>query len=51
MLERKGRGPGTQMLATHSYKKKPNGPGGNALDLKEGDTLVYLMEHDNNESW
>ena len=21
------------------------------LDLKEGDTLVYLMEHDDNESW
>ena len=24
---------------------------GNELDLKEGDTLVYLMEHDDNESW
>ena len=27
------------------------GPVGNELDLKEGDTLVYLMEHDDNESW
>ena len=51
LLERKGRSPGTQMLATHSYKKNPNGPVGNELDLKEGDTLVYLMEHDDNESW
>ena len=24
---------------------------GNELDLNEGDTLVYLMEHDDNESW
>ena len=39
------------MLATHSYKKNPNGPVGNELDLKEGDTLVYLMEHDDNDSW
>ena len=38
------------MLATHSYKKNPNGPVGNELDLKEGDTVVYLMEHDDNES-
>ena len=36
---------------THSYKKNPNGPVGNELDLKEGDTLVYLMEHDDNDSW
>ena len=46
----KGLRPGTQMLATHIYKKNPNGPVGNELDLKEGDTLVYLMEHDDNES-
>ena len=39
------------MLATHSYKKNTNGPVGNELDLKEGDTLVNLMEHDDNESW
>ena len=51
LLERKGRSPGTQMLATHIYKKNPNGPVGNELDLKEGDTLVYLMEHDAYESW
>ena len=24
---------------------------GNELDLEDGDTLVYLMEHDDNESW
>ena len=52
LLDRKvHRCPGTQMLATHSYKKNPNGPVGNELDLKEGDTLVYLMKHDDNESW
>ena len=51
LLDGKGLRPGTQMLATHSYKKNPNGPVGNELDLEEGDTLVYLMEHDDNESW
>ena len=51
LLDGKGLRPDTQMLATHSYKKNPNGPVGNELDLKEGDTLVYLMEHDDNESW
>ena len=51
LLDGKGLRPCTQMLATHSYKKNPNGPVGNELYLKEGDTLVYLMEHDDNESW
>ena len=51
LLDGKGLRPGTQMLATHSYKKNTNGPVGNELDLQEGDTLVYLMEHDDNESW
>ena len=51
LLDGKGLLPGTKMLATHSYKKNPNGPVGNELDLMEGDTLVYLMEHDDNESW
>ena len=51
LLDGKGLRPGTQMLATHSYKKNPNGPVGNELNLEEGDTLVYLMEHDDNESW
>ena len=51
LLDGKGLRPGTPMLATHSYKKNPNGPVGNELDLKEGYTLVYLMEHDDNESW
>ena len=39
------------MLATHSYKKNPNGPVGNELCLKERDMLGYLMKHDDNESW
>ena len=50
LLDGKGLLPGTHMLATHSYKKNPNGPVGNELDLMKGDTLVYLMEHDDNES-
>ena len=36
------------MLATHRYKKNPDGPVGNELDLNEGETLVYLMKHDDN---
>ena len=51
LLERKGLRPCTQMLATHSYKKDLNGPVRNELDLREGDTLVYLMKHDDYESW
>ena len=51
LWDRKGIPPGTQMLATHSYKKKPDGPVGNELDVKEGDTLVYLMKHDDNAHW
>ena len=39
------------MLATHSYKKNPHSPVRNELDLKEGDILVYLMKHDDNEHW
>ena len=51
LLDWKGLLPGTHMLATHSYKNNPNGPVGNELDLMEGDTLVYMVEHDDNESW
>ena len=40
---------GTQFLATHRYEKNPDGPVGNELDLNEGDTVVYLMNHDDNE--
>ena len=51
LMDGKGLRPGTQILATHSYKNNQNSPVGNELDLKEGYTLVYLMEHDDNESW
>ena len=33
----------------HRYEKNPDGPVGNELDLKEGDTVVYLMKHDDND--
>ena len=42
---------GTQFLATHGYEKNPDGPVGNELDLNEGDTVIYLMKHDDNEHW
>ena len=51
LLGGKGIRPGTQMLATHRYKKNPDGPVGNELDLSEGETLVYLMKHDDNDHW
>ena len=43
--------PGAHMLATHDYKKNPESPVGNELDVNEGDTLVYLMTNENNEHW
>ena len=43
--------PGAQMLATHDYKKNPESPVGNELDVNEEDTLVYLMTNENNEHW
>ena len=42
---------GTQFLATHGYKTNPDGPVGNELDVNEGDRVVYLMKHDDNEHW
>ena len=42
---------GTQFLATYGYEKNPDGPVGNELYLNEGDTVVYLMKHDDNEHW
>ena len=43
--------PGAQMIATHDYKKNPESPVGNELDVNEGDKLVYLMTNENNEHW
>ena len=43
--------PGAQILATHDYKKKPESPVGNELDVNEGDTLVYLMTNEDSEHW
>ena len=34
------------MLATHDYKKNPESPVRNELDVNEGDTLVYLMTNE-----
>ena len=51
LLDGKGIRPGTQMLATHIYQKNSDGPVGNEMDLSEGETLVYLMKHDDNDHW
>ena len=48
-MDGKGICPETQMLATHRYRKNLNSAVGNELDLNEGETLVYLMKHDDNE--
>ena len=42
---------GTQFLAMHEYKKNPDSAVENELDLNEGDTVVYLMTHEENEHW
>ena len=39
------------MLATHDYKKNPESPVWNELDVNERDTLVYLMTNEDNEHW
>ena len=41
--------PGTQFLAKHEYKNNPDSGVENGLDLNEGDTVVYLMKHYENE--
>ena len=39
------------MLAAHEYKKNPESPVGNELDVNKGDTLVYLMTNEDSEHW
>ena len=43
--------PGAQMIVTHDYKKNPESPVGNELDVNKGDILVYLMTNEDNEHW
>ena len=42
---------GTPILATHSYRKNKDSPLGNELDLQQGDTLSYILDHEENELW
>ena len=42
---------GTQILATQEYKKNPDSPVGEELDFKQGDTLVFLIEREENTHW
>ena len=37
---------GAPILATNSYKKNPDSPLGNEIDLQQGDALSYIMEHE-----
>ncbi len=45
MIDGKEIRPGTQILATQEYKKNLDSLVGEELDFKQGDTLVFLMEH------
>ena len=42
---------GTPILATHSYRKNQDSPLGNELDLQQGVTLSYTLEHEDDEHW
>ena len=42
---------GAPILATHTYKRNPDSPLGNEIDLQQGDVLSYIMEHEDNEHW
>ena len=42
---------GAPILATNSYKRNPDSPLGNKIDLQQGDVLSYVMEHNDNEHW
>ena len=43
---------GAPILATNSYKRNPDSPLGNEIDLQQGDVLSYIMVHeDNDHSW
>ena len=37
---------GTPLLATHSYRKNLDSPLGNELDVQQGDTLSYILDHE-----
>ena len=39
------------VLATQSYTKNPDSPVGEGVDLQQGDTLSYIMEHEESEHW
>ena len=50
-IDRKEIRTGMQILATQEYKKNLDSPVGEELDCKQGDTLVFLMEHEENKRW
>ena len=41
---------GMQILATQEYKNNLDSPLGEELDFNQGDTLVYLMEHEEKQT-
>ena len=42
---------GVPILATNSFKRNPDSPLGNEIDLQQRDVLSYIMEHEGNEHW
>ena len=50
-IDRKDMRTGMQILATQEYKKNLDSPVGEELDFKQGDTLVFVMEHEENKHW
>ena len=42
---------GAPILATNSYKRNPDSPLGNKIDMQQGGVLSYIMEHNDNEHW
>ena len=43
--------PCAHTIATHSYRKNHDSPLGKELNLQQGDTLSYILEHEDNEYW
>ena len=42
---------GAPILATHTYRRNPDSPLGNEIDLQQGDVLSLIVEHEDNEHW
>ena len=50
-IDRKEIRTGTHILSTQEYGENLDSPVGEELDFKQGDTLVLLLEHEENKHW